>query len=270
MIRTSSFVGVEFLKGTSFHSPSYKDLHNSMHHLIAAPLVLLLWDYLLTLAQEQRPKGWITLLFIMNRYFSLGIQVTDMLTTSKILNVPHPSALCSFVRPFSHPNISSDQELRYHHMELLVVVGVFGKDGEGFDDLVLLPGCFSSQVFNVWAVWFPIIFYETITLALVSRQFYSHCLLKHEHNRIQLPLMQLVIKETLVASTGAFTSIVMVMLSTVGNRMLFSLRQEVTGDWSITGGYSHTSALQFHVPESMMATSTHQSSEEGVEYRSQI
>ncbi|KAF9256431.1 hypothetical protein L218DRAFT_949984 [Marasmius fiardii PR-910] len=181
-------------------------------------------------------------------------------------------------------------------LSAVVVVGVFGKDGEDSGGQVSHLSCFSGQLHNVWAVWLPIIFYETITLALVARQFYSHCLLKHERSTIQSPLMHLVIKKTLiylllwvptpsvltlliinaaffggldVVSTGAFTPIVMVMLSTVGNRMLFSLRQEVTGDWSITGGNSHISTLQFHVPESMMATSTHQSSGEGVEYGSQ-
>ncbi|KAF9257447.1 hypothetical protein L218DRAFT_949166 [Marasmius fiardii PR-910] len=131
----------------------------------------------------------------------------------------------------------------------------------------------------------PILFYEFITLSLVARQLYSYHLLRDNNGMIRSSLMQLVIQETMVylllwvfrlnssqhavfdnsnalSLAGAFTPITMVMLSIVGNRILFGLRRAFVGDSSSAAWNYHMSTLNLRMPESTIATGSDQSSGE--------
>ncbi|KAE9391074.1 hypothetical protein BT96DRAFT_925523 [Gymnopus androsaceus JB14] len=153
------------------------------------------------------------------------------------------------------------------------VVGVVGSHSKGASELI--PGIqrctVYTQIHNLWLFWIPILVYETTTLTLVL-----HLFIRYLRNRKQgaSHLLELLLKDMLLYLVVIFVAFVsdavlfanpdptlsgildpptVVLLSILGNRMLFNLRAEnkraaagmvyQSGDLeNRDGGHSHVGA----------------------------
>ncbi|KDR69367.1 hypothetical protein GALMADRAFT_271996 [Galerina marginata CBS 339.88] len=128
----------------------------------------------------------------------------------------------------------------------LIILGLVGSHTKGTNNLA--PGFKACYVYtplkNLWTFWIPILIYETTTLILVSRKYYEYVTDVVHWNS---PLLEVILKNTLlyliivfaiyIASSVLYSipdpsisslldSMTIAMLSILGNRMLFNLREE--------------------------------------------
>ncbi|KAG7100279.1 hypothetical protein E1B28_002052 [Marasmius oreades] len=105
-----------------------------------------------------------------------------------------------------------------------------------------------SQFHDLWLFWLPILVYEATTLVLVAWQFYGNVRDTRKQAMTESPLVRLVTRQTMLYLLVVFimfianavvnnhqdpslaiilTPATTVVLSILGNRMMFSLRQEL-------------------------------------------
>ncbi|KDR73851.1 hypothetical protein GALMADRAFT_269435 [Galerina marginata CBS 339.88] len=181
-------------------------------------------------------------------YWLIGTSISQLLVTDSIVWL----CVCALY--------GNAKKIRYSLLALfltsiacgILVLGLVGRHSKGTNSIA--PGINACLVYtpfkNLWEFWVPILVYETTTLILVSRKYYEYVTKAIHWNS---PLLEVILKNTFLylaivfgiyigssvlwsmsdPLSGLLDSTTVAMLSILGNRMLFNLREEgMRGDGS--------------------------------------